>query len=315
MIFGMQTRATMLLAMFATAQAVSIPSVFRRDDVCYGRVSDNLTQCPDGLDSGLCCSEGQTCVSLAGGSTVFCCPTSVCQRIKPIPCNINLLDPSQFPTVFIKTTALKAALPRCKSNCCPFGFSCNADGYCDMDEDQSQRPRDLPESEQPSATAIPSSAIITPTIIPTTIVSSASASPTSPASEEQQGGDDGDKKDDPLPTAIIVVSVLGGILVLVSVAVGVVMFLARRKRKDAPSPRHISDLKHPHAPFRRPSTSTSSFGNFISEPILNQGPPLRSDFILKSPGSAETRASARLSGLFRRDGISYGGTTANNSPA
>jgi hypothetical protein len=308
----------MLLVILATAQAASIPSYFRRDDVCHGRASDNLSQCPDGLDAGLCCSEGQTCVTLAGGSTVFCCPVSVCQRIKPIPCNVNLLNPAQFPNVFIKTTALKAALPKCRGNCCPFGFSCNAEGDCDMDEDQSQRPRDLPESERPSATAAPSSAIITPSIIPTTIGSRPTAAPTStgsPASEEQQGSDDNDKKDDPMPTAIIVVSVLGGLLVIVSVAVGVVMFLARRRRKDAPSLRHMSETKHSGAGFRRPSTSTSSFGNFISEPILNQGPPLRSDFILKSPASAATRASTRLSGLFRRDGISYGGTTANNSPA
>lgn len=313
-------RTLALAAMLATAHAISIPTYFRRDNICGGRPEQKLTQCQDGLDTGLCCPEGSTCLYLAGGSTVLCCPANVCQRIKPITCNIEAQNPERFPGAPIKTTALRAALPRCRGNCCPFGFTCNADGQCDMDEDQSQRPRDLPESEQPSITAIPSSAIATPTVVPTTILFPTTASPSStgsPTSEEQQDDVASDKKDDPLPTAIIVVSVLGGILVLVSVAVGVVMFLARRKRKggNEPGPHNSSEKKHSGVGLCRPSTSTSSFGNFISEPILNQGPPVRSDFILKSPASAATRTSGRLSTLFRKDGASYGGTTANNSPA
>ncbi|CRK23306.1 hypothetical protein BN1708_013669 [Verticillium longisporum] len=131
-----RTRTVFLACLLASAKAASIPSIFQRDDqaVCGGK---NLFQCSSGVDDGLCCKTGDTCIYLAGGSTVLCCPAATCNRIMPIQCNLAAQNPANFPNAPLKTTALRAELPKCGDDCCPFGFTCNSDGQCDMDENQS----------------------------------------------------------------------------------------------------------------------------------------------------------------------------------
>lgn len=310
-----QSRALVLAALLATAYSATTPNYFQRDDVCGGTRGDSLSQCDGGLDDGLCCREGTTCINLAGGSTVLCCPDDACTRMKPITCNINAQDPAVNPAGILKTTALNSELPRCGDNCCPFGFSCNRQGECQMDEDQSKRPREIPGRDRPSSSSLPSS-IPTPSLISSTTDSTTSpTSSNAPPSEEQQSDDSEDGGNNTLPTAIIVVSVLGGLLVLICLAVGVVMCLSRRKRKARMQPRHSSEKKPPVLGLCRASTSTSSFGNIISEPIPHQDSALRSDFILKTPDSGASRASHGMGSMHQGAGSSFSGTTAtNNSP-
>ncbi|KAM0280715.1 hypothetical protein ACHAQH_003885 [Verticillium albo-atrum] len=309
-----RTRTLVLASMLATARAASIPSLFQRDDeaVCGAK---NLFQCSSGVDDGLCCKTGDTCIYLAGGSTVLCCPAATCNRIMPIQCNIAAQNPVDFPNAPLKTTAQRGELPKCGDNCCPFGFTCNDDGQCDMDENQSERPSERPVSEITSTTVAPTSTLPSPSIITSTPESTSTAtSPTTTTTptagaEEQQENSAEDKK--PFPTAAVVVGVLGGILVLIGIAVGVFMCLSRRRRRTSPSSSSrpfSSEKKHPV--LCRASSSTSSFGNIISEPIPNDDSALRTDFILKTP-STTARASQRLSSFFRRDSAySPSGSTA-----
>ncbi|KAM0332464.1 hypothetical protein ACHAQA_002745 [Verticillium albo-atrum] len=303
-----RTRALVLAVLLASARAASIPSIFQRDDqeVCRG---ENLSQCSNGVDDGLCCKTGDTCIYLAGGSTVLCCPGPTCNRIMPIQCNVAAQNHIDFPKAPLKTTALRGELPKCGDQCCPFGFTCNSEGQCDMDEDQSERPSERPASEISSTTVAPTSTLPSPSIITTTAESTTAASsdatPTTGAEEQQN--DSADEKA-PFPTAAVVVGVLGGVLVLIGIAVGVFMCLSRRRRRNSTNSSRpfSSDKKHPV--LGRASSSTSSFGNIISDPIPYDSSALRTDFILKTPST--TRASQRLSSLFRRDSYSPSGSTA-----
>ncbi|RBQ82644.1 hypothetical protein VDGD_04177 [Verticillium dahliae] len=326
-----RTRTVFLACLLASAKAASIPSIFQRDDqaVCGGK---NLFQCSSGVDDGLCCKTGDTCIYLAGGSTVLCCPAATCNRIMPIQCNVAAQNPANFPNAPLKTTALRAELPKCGDNCCPFGFTCNSDGQCDMDENQSERPSERPASEISSTTVAPTSTLPSPSIItstpePTatsaTATSSSTTTPTAGAEEQQQDNNNSSEDDKKsFPTAGVVVGVLGGVLVLIGVAAGVFMCLSRRRRNHSraspSSPSRPFSSEKKHSALRRAASSTSSFGNFISEPIPNDASALRTDFILKTPSTAGAnntttakRASQRLSALFRRDAPSgSGGATA-----
>ncbi|ROT36792.1 hypothetical protein SODALDRAFT_345480 [Sodiomyces alkalinus F11] len=303
----------LLLVWLASARAASIPSIFQRDDTAICG-ADNFRQCGGGLDEGLCCAEGRTCLFLAGGSTVVCCPNDSCKQFTAISCNVSLQDPSEYPQRQLKTTALDAELPRCGENCCPFGYTCNDEGLCDMDEDQSQRPSERPASERPSTTRTSMSSVTSTSIISTTTSSSESTTSGTTTSTSTSAstptGDADDEEDDPFPTAPVVVGVLAGVFLLVAAAVAVFMYLARRRNKKKNATSAFTEKK----PFGRgrlfrASSSTSSFGHIISDPIPREESALRTDFILKTP-ERHSRASQRLSSLSRRDSLNLSGATA-----
>ncbi|KAL2756402.1 hypothetical protein ACRALDRAFT_2059530 [Sodiomyces alcalophilus JCM 7366] len=321
----------LFLVWLASTKAASIPSVFQRDDSAVCGV-DNYRQCSGGLDEGLCCAENRACVFLAGGSTVVCCPDSSCDQLAPISCDVSLQDASKYPQRQLKTTALQAELPRCGENCCPFGYTCNDEGQCDMNEDQSKRPSE--RSAEPSSstrTAISSvvTSILSTTISPsdtttstvsesttgvaTTTATSITTNPSQqPDAEEQKSGDDdgvvGDE-DDPFPTAPVVIGVLAGVFILTAAAVGLFMYLARRRNKKKKEATSHSEKKGLGRGIFRTSSSTSSFGNIISDPIPREESALRTDFILKTP-ERHSRESQRLSSLSQRDSLNVGGATA-----
>jgi hypothetical protein len=102
----------------------------------------SLSQCNQaGFPSNFCCKTGENCISLAGNTTILCCPDgNDCTLIVNISCNIALQNVSSNPDASVKTTFLSGSLPKCGDQCCPFGYACDQDGNCSKDSDQSQKP-------------------------------------------------------------------------------------------------------------------------------------------------------------------------------
>ncbi|KAK2020238.1 hypothetical protein LZ32DRAFT_14265 [Colletotrichum eremochloae] len=280
-----RTRAMVLSILLASAHAASIPSVFARQDTC---AAEGFSACGNGLPGNFCCRTGTKCITLAGNTTVLCCPEgSTCDRISPITCNIDLQDPASHPDAQIKTTALTGKLATCGvDKCCPFGYSCNKNQQCVMDSDQTKEPEVVPTTSTPgpvSTGAVPTVIpTVVPTVIPTTIA--ASATPDN-ANNNDDDDDDNNANDSTFPTAIVI-GVLCGVLVGVGLGVALLLFLARRRRRNTPLQ---NEKKRSGAP--RPSTSTSSFGNIISDPIPISDSTVRTDFILKTPSTVKSRGS------------------------
>ncbi|CAI4216469.1 unnamed protein product [Parascedosporium putredinis] len=90
------------------------------------------------------------------------------------------------------------------------------------------------------------------------------------------------------PTTAVVVGVLVGVLVLVSAIVFLLIWRSKRRKQP-------SEDKTSHA---RNSKASSSFGNYISEPIVTHG-AFRTDFIRK-PETSFLAGSDRLSRMFNR---------------
>ncbi|TDZ17732.1 hypothetical protein Cob_v009318 [Colletotrichum orbiculare MAFF 240422] len=284
-------RATVLSMLLASAQAASLPVIFQRQETC---AAQGFSPCGNGLPASFCCQAGATCITLVGNSTVLCCPEGTnCDRISPITCNVSLQDPEAHPDAVIKTTALKSKLTTCGTRCCPFGYDCNGADQCVKKADQSELPSELPASELPTSTPGPTSSVAIPTVIPTIIATTSpettepgTSSPSAPAQQGgNDGGNDGGGNKNTFPTAIVI-GVLCGILAGVGIGVALLIFLSRRRRNAAV---RQNEKKRSRGP--RPSTSTSSFGNIISEPIPTSDSAFRTDFILKTPSTGTSTFS------------------------
>lgn len=248
-----------LLASAATASALTPSRLFARQDTCF----EGFDKCPNS-PANFCCPTGRTCLSLAAGTTLLCCPTGEsCAKIETISCDISRQDAGRDQNSRIKTTALTSVLPKCGPHaCCPFGYSCAGDDRCVLDKDQSIPPPPPPSttsSSPPTTTPNPSPPPPTPTL-PTTNGAAASPDPT-PSNNT--------------PSAAIIAGITIGALVAVLAAILVAFLLIRRNnRSPTPSNPHTSTT------LKRTPSSTSSFGNIISHPIIPAGshPVMRSDF-------------------------------------
>ncbi|KAF7545266.1 hypothetical protein G7Z17_g9307 [Cylindrodendrum hubeiense] len=265
--------------------------IFLRADSCD---ADQVT-CPSTLPSNFCCSENTTCKALAGGTTAVCCPEgSSCDLIRPITCNLSEQNVTNRPNASIKTTVFNVALEACGDNtCCPFGYSCNDDSECIMDDDQSKAPSGS-ETSTTSTTAAPSvtsTTISSSTDIASTDIASTTETASFTAAPEQSSGSESDSSSGnsgPATTSIIG-GVVGGCLLLLVLAIIVFLCIRRRNKGDG-SRSEKSGGPFSHA---RAASSTGSFGNIISEPIT-QPNSYRTDFILKSSCSS-TLGSRTLS--------------------
>ncbi|KAK0632330.1 hypothetical protein B0T14DRAFT_541736 [Immersiella caudata] len=289
-----------LFAFLATASATAIPpsQIFSRQDSTCPKDYSSCANFP----GNFCCPTTQACISLAGGTTLLCCPQkSDCQRIVPISCDISLQDASKKPEAVVKTTALTSQLPKCGDRCCPFGYSCGSGkDECVKDKEQ-KAPPGASTSTTTSASASASATA--------TSASSQTSIPAATTTSSDSGGG---------PSGAVIGGVVGGILAAIALAVIAACILIKRKKKAAGTP----SLKL--------SRSSSSFGNIISNPIVMEGnlKAMRSDFNRRASrsfdgstldGFAPTRKSISSrgsnssrtrnltgNGLLRHSSIAYG---------
>lgn len=253
-----------LAALFTMASTTAIPAsqLFSRQALtCPAKYA----KCPDFPDN-FCCPTGNACISLAGGTTLLCCPPgSGCARIKTISCDLDLQDASKKPEAPIKTTVFIVDLPKCGSMCCPFGYTCDKD-ECVKDKDQKRKP------EPPSTTAPSPSATSTSIPNPTgttspAVTNSAEPTPTSGLAAGESGNVDSNQSISG-PSAAVIGGIVAGAVAAVVFAVAVACILVRRRKKN----------KEDMAPSLKVTRSSSSFGNIISNPIIVEGNPMRTDF-------------------------------------
>lgn len=276
-IYGVGLRVWMLAAMLATsstAMSVRPNPLFERDGTCK---DPNSTKCPQaGLPNDFCCTEGTTCIPLAGNTTVLCCPDGPdgCGVIAAIVCDLNLQDASQNPGAVVKTTALRSKLPTCGANCCPFGYTCNGDENCKMDDDQSKAPKSADPSTTDTAKTTGGSSAATSA----SGADKSSAAASATGSESESGTAAPPVHDDsiagPTSTGAVVGGVVGGIIGIAVIA-SVILCLRNRRKNN----------RRPSEPLGRgsnfPPTRTASKGAKpqISNPIpLPEHPIERNDF-------------------------------------
>ncbi|KAH9909340.1 hypothetical protein F4778DRAFT_225927 [Xylariomycetidae sp. FL2044] len=262
-------RALHIAAVLATASASSIrPNwIFEREDTC----ASGFNKCSQaGLPDNFCCEGKSTCMVLAGGTTVLCCPEgNQCDDINSIACDVGLQDATRNPTAEVKTTALNVKLESCGAGCCPFGYTCNQDDFsCQKDADQSIKPGE----PKPSPSSTPStkpSETDSPTDAPSTSVVNGGVA----SGELSTGKPEDHTVSNNMNTAAIVGGVVGGLVAILAAAGAVILMRHKRKKRLEQSKRHDSD---------------ASFGNIISAPMPHAelGGYTRNDFLSKAQSSS-----------------------------
>ncbi|KAK7226450.1 hypothetical protein V2G26_014453 [Clonostachys chloroleuca] len=282
MLPALPLRVLILSALSASlVSAVPANLLFARQSTC----PTNAFRCEN---SSFCCSNGNTCISLAGNTTVLCCPkdsTSNCSKIQTITCNVDSLNSKDNPDAPVKTTVFDVSLPKCGDMCCPFGYSCSAEGSeCVKDQDQSQPPKGHSTTTSAS-TSTKTSSTTRSTSAPTTQPSTTGASttggsatggsatstqvPTASATNDEAAG--GKDKTHGPDIAAIVGGFVGGLSGLV-VIVGIVWICRRRRAKNGA------------ASSEKLRSDRSGFSTIISEPIV-QPNSYRTEFILRPPST------------------------------
>jgi hypothetical protein len=125
--------ASALTIAVSAAQALGVLEGRQTAPAC---ADPSFSRCGDtDLPSNFCCSSGSTCISLDSSSTALCCPKGAdCKKIQPISCDLSFQDLSSRPNAEIMTTKTGDKLATCGSKtCCPFGYSCEGDSQCVLD--------------------------------------------------------------------------------------------------------------------------------------------------------------------------------------
>ncbi|KAH0499321.1 hypothetical protein TgHK011_006524 [Trichoderma gracile] len=283
------------------------------------KCSAGTQSCPAGLPNNFCCSEGTTCLPLAGNTTAMCCPTGqTCEKIQPITCDVSQQDPSKNQQSPIKTSVFDVPLQKCGADlCCPFGYSCSGDDLCVKDSDQSEAPEKATSSttaspasatssdSAPASTEPPSTFSTSLVVAPVTTASAPSeasspasspassqasseaslpaSSPTSPSTSSATA-DASSGTPDPSSSHASnpkTVSIIGGVIggCAVLIVLGAIAFLFVRRRNL-----HRKDdySEKPRVGRIKHLGPGPRAGSIISDPIL-QPNSYRTDFIRKSP--------------------------------
>lgn len=248
----------------------------------------NLESCSANLPSNLCCPPQSKCISLAGDTTVLCCPDGrTCETISPIACDLELQDPEKHSTSPIQTVVFDVKLKTCGNGmCCPYGYSCNdhdesGTPQCHKDKDQSLKPQKILDGDAPA----------------TSSTSSATSQPTSTSSQDSSSSSSAAAEAEAVAEGVSrhrLISIIGGsisgCLILLLIVTIALLYLRRRRMK----PKTTYSEKNPSSSTSRrtpPRGDAANYGNLISDPIV-QPNSYRTDFILKSP-SAESSISQR----------------------
>lgn len=244
-------RLLLLIALSSsTVSAMPASTLFARQKSC---AADGFESCGSDFPDNFCCPEKTRCLSLAGGTTVICCPSGAkCATMVPITCSLSVQDPDENPKGPLKTTVFDVELEKCGSGqCCPFGYSC-ADGddgkECRRDDDQSEPPK----ADKPTATT--STGTEEPTAGPST-EPSGTTSPTAtgtegpaPSATNDGSNVEADSENSGPDTTSIIGGVVGACAILLIIAVFI--FVCVRKRAKG-----------------KPKESEKFHGLSISEPI------------------------------------------------
>ncbi|KAM0819575.1 putative Mid2 domain-containing protein [Seiridium cardinale] len=275
-------RAWMLAAALSTsssmAMSVRANALFARDDTCG---DTTYSKCPQaGFPDNFCCKPNTSCIPLAGDTTVLCCPEgSDCGVIAPIVCNVQLQDASTNPQAVVKTTALTSELPKCGSNCCPFGYTCDQDQNCVRDQDQSKKPEGAAGASSTASTPASTSATTTKTsAVPATASATSTGEAATAAPANGEDGDPTKAHAEGANTSAIVGGVVGGVIFLIAAVIGVV-YLVWRHRKEQQR-RRASDQSF--------VSKAAMISNPIPQNTFTYG---RSDFIARSNPSANSTPS------------------------
>lgn len=254
---------------FDTNQAIGL---FARDSATCGGVS-GLTTCGQGLPANFCCASNDTCIPFNSGASAICCPPgSTCLSFEPIPCDINALNATAFPSNPLHTTALTADLPACGAGCCPQGYACQ-NNQC--------------TTNSPSSSASTSSASSTSTSKPSATSStstSASAAPTSAVSNTPSQASTSQGWSSP---GLVIGVFVGGLAVGAIILALICLCCSRRRRK----------AKEANGDFGRVNAT-------VSDPIYHESGATRTDFLRRDSKSkyapSPTRSVSRVRSLFSR---------------
>lgn len=283
-----------------TAMSVRARTLFARDDTCGDKT---YTQCPQaGFPDNFCCKPGTSCISLAGNTTILCCPDgNDCAVIAPIVCNVQLQDAATNPQAVAKTTALTSELPKCGSNCCPFGYTCDGDQNCVKDQDQSQKPAGAAgaSSTASSPTSTSASTGQASTAVPTasTTSSSGGGSPATatatPEGDADGSGEAAEGHAEARKTSAIVGGIVGGGLLLAVLFGGFKLWrhFARKAQREKEL-REEEERKRESAYSMVSKDAARIEKKDIGAPILQGGfVHGRTDFTAKSHPSAHSTPS------------------------
>ncbi|KAH7152178.1 hypothetical protein B0J13DRAFT_619759 [Dactylonectria estremocensis] len=216
----------------------------------------NYTQCGSQVPDNLCCPDNSHCMILASNTTIVCCPKgSDCGVIKPIVCNVALQDTLDYPKSPIRTIALNASMETCGSACCPFGYICEDDSKCVLDDNQddysylmeettiksfssttalSFTSTSMPTPTSASASTSTSVEVVATSEVPNQVLPEPS-SITSTAITESSTSDDSssdDKKDGNMPVGVVAAGTVGGVCVFS--ALGIFIWLKWFRKRNQP---------------------------------------------------------------------------------
>ncbi|KAL2133807.1 hypothetical protein VTI74DRAFT_1664 [Chaetomium olivicolor] len=257
---GFALWAASLAAVHTAASAVPMSELFARQSSCY----DDFKLCNNAnFPDYFCCPPGQRCIALAGNTTLLCCPSGGdCQRIEPLPCDLSLQDGEKNPDAVIKTTALGGTLARCGDSCCPFGYSCR-NNACIMDENQNVVPIQTNTVKLgPTSTRGPRTSATTRTgTSPTADATNPVENPATTTGASEQPSESGSGPS----VAAVAGGVVAGVIGLIGLIVLAIILLKKKKGSESGSPPKLS-------------RSSSSFGDYISNPIMAENTAIRTDF-------------------------------------
>ncbi|KAK3497137.1 uncharacterized protein B0T23DRAFT_76301 [Neurospora hispaniola] len=316
----LQQASSLLLVVVAlsatTVSAVPASQLFQRQSTSTC-AAEGFSKCPQaGLPDNFCCPADSTCIPLAANTAALCCPNGQdCSMIQPISCDTSKQDPVKNPQAGLKTTVFDVPLKRCGDRCCPWGYSCNTEGYCQKDADQSKTPQEMNNKPSPSvtttATQVPisssqssqttSKSIFSVTELPAGTdkptatnkptatdkptetgkpaasgnQSAGSAKPVESGKPDQQDDDDDDDDDEDGGSPNLLIAGVVAGVVVFIIGGLITLYLCILNRRGKESGAGAS--QHGHGEKPRLNRSTSSFGNIISNPIVAED-TIRTDF-------------------------------------
>lgn len=260
--------------------------IFSRASSCG---DSSYVQCSSAdLPSDFCCPSGQSCIPLAGNTTVICCPSgSDCAEIETIPCDLSLEDKSQHPAAVVMTSALTGTLETCGDQCCPFGYSCNGNENCVVNKDQTAKPSTSAVTSSTTAAATATSGSLTssaavhptsgtdssPSATSTSSSGSGSGSSAVADSTSTSDSDNSNSSSGSSVTSSQAASIAGGVVAGVAglVLLGfLVLFCVKkeRRRKEAQKNGGSDDSTDS-------ARSSGSFGNILASPMTRGGSTAR----------------------------------------